>query len=876
MKQFYCFFALLILFLSGHSEANYVYHEASTNTIGLTALQFRDRMVPNRTQSVKIGFKIEWEGYWNQARIYYTTDGTNPSGAFGVGAGTTQVLTTTWDHKFGSPMVDAVFGTIPALPTGTTVKYIVSAWHSGGGDEIFGNGCGNCAIEKRPASSATIFSYTVKPLLFYINDGVQTGDVYTTAVGNDANDGLSPSTPKLTVSNLLTAYQLIGSDTVYIDRGTYNQSFLIEGSSATSSQNDQGSLKTASPFAANYVVFKGAGNTHSVFNGAAGSRFNVHIKRARYIWLEAMGFVMSETSADSSYNILKDYGNSSVIKNCKLDLTSASPTAGINILIRCVRNTNLSGSNSLIANNIMTNSNNSTTAAGIQAWGDVDSCRFEGNTISMTGSTGKGVLFSGRYNTLNEATGSASGNNYWPVEDTVIRNTITSNYVGVYCVSQDGYELINYRIESNNISINNTNLPSSGIYLDNCGDKPGSEKPITIYKNRLMGGGAGIYIFDRGEYVKIHNNYICSRFGLYSNDYIGSGTDKDNEFLHNSVYTTGSCLYFDNQSQDDWDIRNNILYTTTNNTTAACINIVSYGLNDMEACNGNLFYAPNLAYVCRANSTNYTFATWKTLNYTYAAGNNDINSLAGIAPNFQAKDSNCDLDLLPDLTMWTTGFPNHGNSLISNSSFVLGGGASSVSSDIKSIPTRSYWTIGAFEAGSTTLLPVQLMAFNARLVGQRVLLDWQTATELNSDRFEVEKSKDGTSGWTLVSNVPGRGNSIVRSDYQTTDYRPYAGVSYYRLKQIDRDGQSVYSQTRKIINDTRIISLYPNPAKDIAVVGGLDKNRSNMIHLLDITGKLLAEHFVTESQFRFDLSKLPPGVYHVVVNGIEHFQLLKK
>jgi len=123
-------------------------------------------MTPNRTQSVKIGFKIEFQFYWNQARIYYTTDGSNPSGAFGVGNGTTQVVNVTFDHNFGSPVVDAVFGVIPAQPAGTVVKYIVSAWFAGGGDEIFGNGCGNaprtfCASDNKLSSQATVFQYTV-------------------------------------------------------------------------------------------------------------------------------------------------------------------------------------------------------------------------------------------------------------------------------------------------------------------------------------------------------------------------------------------------------------------------------------------------------------------------------------------------------------------------------------------------------------------------------------------------------------------------------------------------------------------------------------------------------------------------------------------
>jgi hypothetical protein len=166
MKKFLIILLGFLIPLFCFAEADYVYHEATTNTIGLTSLQFRDIMTPNRTQSVKIGFKIEFQFYWNQARIYYTTDGSNPSGAFGVGNGTTQVVNVTFDHNFGSPVVDAVFGVIPAQPAGTVVKYIVSAWFAGGGDEIFGNGCGNaprtfCASDNKLSSQATVFQYTV-------------------------------------------------------------------------------------------------------------------------------------------------------------------------------------------------------------------------------------------------------------------------------------------------------------------------------------------------------------------------------------------------------------------------------------------------------------------------------------------------------------------------------------------------------------------------------------------------------------------------------------------------------------------------------------------------------------------------------------------
>lgn len=166
MKTITLLFLFLVNSLSVLCEANYVYHESSTNTIGTGSLKFLEVLTPSAGQPVKVGFKVEWQFYWNEARIYYTSDGTNPSGAFGTGTGSTQVLNATFDHNFGSPIVDAVTATIPGHPPGATIKYIVSAWHSGGGDEIFANGCGNspnpfCSSETNTASTSTIFSYTV-------------------------------------------------------------------------------------------------------------------------------------------------------------------------------------------------------------------------------------------------------------------------------------------------------------------------------------------------------------------------------------------------------------------------------------------------------------------------------------------------------------------------------------------------------------------------------------------------------------------------------------------------------------------------------------------------------------------------------------------
>ena len=93
-------------------------------------------------------------------RVYYTTDGSNPSGAFGTPSGTTLVLTATYDCTFNSGgVVDVCSATIPAQAPGTVVKYIISAWHTGGGAEIFANS-GEFFSPFTTSGQATVFNYT--------------------------------------------------------------------------------------------------------------------------------------------------------------------------------------------------------------------------------------------------------------------------------------------------------------------------------------------------------------------------------------------------------------------------------------------------------------------------------------------------------------------------------------------------------------------------------------------------------------------------------------------------------------------------------------------------------------------------------------------
>jgi len=157
----------LITFLGASAdlfaEANYVYHEQTTANPGCGP-NYMSTTTPNNAASVQLAWKVEYQFYTTNTVVYYTTDGTNPSGAFGVGTGTTQVLTGSYNCSFGSPVTDVATATIPVQIAGKTVKYIISAWHSGGGDEIFANGPGApcaCGSVRNNSSLATVFTYTV-------------------------------------------------------------------------------------------------------------------------------------------------------------------------------------------------------------------------------------------------------------------------------------------------------------------------------------------------------------------------------------------------------------------------------------------------------------------------------------------------------------------------------------------------------------------------------------------------------------------------------------------------------------------------------------------------------------------------------------------
>ncbi len=162
-------------------------------------------------------------------------------------------------------------------------------------------------------------------------------------------------------------------------------------------------------------------------------------------------------------------------------------------------------------------------------------------------------------------------------------------------------------------------------------------------------------------------------------------------------------------------------------------------------------------------------------------------------------------------------------------------------------------------------LPLELISFTVSLeknLSNRSLLTWKTANEVNTQRFEIERSVDGKV-FNIIGNVISKNINGVHS-YSFKDETPAVGVNYYRLKQIDTDGKYAYSEVRFIDNALSAIALkvYPNPsAKEITIMHPVAEKASLVIS--DISGKERAVIRVQEGAVSTpaNIEWLSPGIY---------------
>lgn len=178
-----------------------------------------------------------------------------------------------------------------------------------------------------------------------------------------------------------------------------------------------------------------------------------------------------------------------------------------------------------------------------------------------------------------------------------------------------------------------------------------------------------------------------------------------------------------------------------------------------------------------------------------------------------------------------------------------------------------------FSPDEGSALPIELVSFVAKQKGNYVSLNWATASEYNNDFFTVERSDDGKTFESLLTKKS-QGNTNQISYYQGLDKLPYEDVSYYRLKQTDKDGKFSYSSIESINFKTKynesFVNVYPNPSSDGNVIIEFDSkfDTTEEIIIMDPLGKVVYTQLLQvvkgKNIHRVQLSTdLPAGMYLV-------------
>ncbi|MFZ9848754.1 MAG: T9SS type A sorting domain-containing protein [Flavobacteriales bacterium] len=173
---------------------------------------------------------------------------------------------------------------------------------------------------------------------------------------------------------------------------------------------------------------------------------------------------------------------------------------------------------------------------------------------------------------------------------------------------------------------------------------------------------------------------------------------------------------------------------------------------------------------------------------------------------------------------------------------------------------------------TTDVLPVDLLSFDAHKVGNAVQLRWAKAYEVNNDHFSIEKSSDGIN-FSEIAKVNGQGNKASVTQYSFEDESEMSDVNYYRLTQVDFDGQTTVHPMMAVENTMTFASMenlvYPNPCEGII---HLDANkiqslRIKSIELFDMAGnKIQSLETSTLANININAS---PGTYLLLISTNE-------
>jgi hypothetical protein len=176
----------------------------------------------------------------------------------------------------------------------------------------------------------------------------------------------------------------------------------------------------------------------------------------------------------------------------------------------------------------------------------------------------------------------------------------------------------------------------------------------------------------------------------------------------------------------------------------------------------------------------------------------------------------------------------------------------------------SWWTLVDLNAA----LPVTLTRFTAAAGSNTVLTGWQTVREQDAGHFEVWRSSNGQQ-FEFAGLVPATGNSNGISNYSFTDSQPYTGVSYYRLKSVDKNGNFTWSAIVQVTIRDMGYWVFPNPAHNTITIHSNSQqlSRQPRVYLYDAGARLLLTFTLSTNNQPLNIAALPAGTYRLRIHS---------
>jgi hypothetical protein len=177
------------------------------------------------------------------------------------------------------------------------------------------------------------------------------------------------------------------------------------------------------------------------------------------------------------------------------------------------------------------------------------------------------------------------------------------------------------------------------------------------------------------------------------------------------------------------------------------------------------------------------------------------------------------------------------------------------------------------------ILPATLTEFTGRLdADQDAVLNWTTASEFNNRQFDLETSRDGIT-FSLLATINSQGNSATTQQYSYLHIKPTSGVNYYRLKQIDWNGDFEYSKiiSLTVANTTSRSFVYPVPAKNAITINFGNLITKTELEIFSADMKNVRREMINGSSLTktLDISNLSKGIYFIRYKKGDNMEVLR-